>query len=261
MGSTGWTQTESDRGARCSFCVGSIARARQKSLWDTKQALRCGSEARLPSNGLSSFRSRDVEHRHYVVCRRVRRFWPLPQDQDRLRNGPGIREGIQPNERIFQCKFYSVSFPAFFSLHSLANHSHSPSSLIRPNSQPFLFADLPAFFQSDFCLTISRDLYASSINQTTVFSRWLPVRQHIVQRTRVSPWREKNTTRGKRVDEFWRVASYRFDLLGRPNLADAFESVGQRRFSNPRGNVEGRNNAVRVMYNRRINEIRSRIVN
>lgn len=108
---------------------------------------------RLPSNGLSSFRSRDVEHRHYVVCRRVHvaglSASPTPAKAQR-RNRPENTRGDRARE-----DFSNANFIPF------------PSSLVPPS---LFFPHLPSFhflFKLLFLPTIPRDrLYASSVNSS-----------------------------------------------------------------------------------------------
>lgn len=75
---------------------------------------------RLPSNGLSSFRSRDVEHRHYVVCRRVHvaglSASPTPAKAQR-RNRPENTRGDRAREDFSNANF--IPFPSSLVLPSL----------------------------------------------------------------------------------------------------------------------------------------------
>lgn len=108
---------------------------------------------RLPSNGLSSFRSRDVEHRHYVVCRRVHvaglSASPTPAKAQR------IREGTEP-EKIFRMQILFRSLPLSF--------LHLSSSLIFGS---FFLPSFHFLFKLLFLPTIPRDrLYASSVNSS-----------------------------------------------------------------------------------------------
>lgn len=118
---------------------------------------------RLPSNGLSSFRSRDVEHRHYVVCRRVHvaGLSASPCQGTEEKQAREYARG-QSQRRFFECKFYSVSFLSRSSISLL------PSSSVPPPDLPSPF--LPSFhflFKLLFLPTIPRDrLYASSVNST-----------------------------------------------------------------------------------------------
>lgn len=113
---------------------------------------------RLPSNGLSSFRSRDVEHRHYVVCRRVHvaGLSASPTSAKAQKQAREYARG-QSQRRFFECKFYSVPFL-----------SRSSISLLPSSSVPSSF--LPSFhflFKLLFLPTIPRDrLYASSVNSS-----------------------------------------------------------------------------------------------
>lgn len=113
---------------------------------------------RLPSNGLSSFRSRDVEHRHYVVCRRVHvaGLSASPTPAKAQKQAREYARG-QSQRRFFECKFYSVPFL-----------SRSSISLLPSSSVPSSF--LPSFhflFKLLFLPTIPRDrLYASSVNSS-----------------------------------------------------------------------------------------------
>lgn len=109
---------------------------------------------RLPSNGLSSFRSRDVEHRHYVVCRRVHvaGLSASPTPAKAQKQAREYARG-QSQRRFFECKFYSVSFL-----------SRSSISLLPSSSVPSSF--LPSTFFSN-CYSFPRDrLYASSVNSS-----------------------------------------------------------------------------------------------
>ena len=268
MGSTGWTQTGSDRVVPVvAFCVGSIARARQTSLRDTKQALRCGSEVRLPFNGFSSFRSRDVEHRHYVVCRRVRRSWPPYRGtKTDWETGQEYARGSSQTKGFPNANFIPFPSPPF------ANHSHSDSSelvsLFFSPSSSFLFFFLFFFsfrlacflFSRTSVSTIPRDsLRVVGQYQTWYYRQFFAARR--VSQRRVSPWRGgKNTTQGERVNEFRRVASYRstsWDERTPPTPS----SLSGNDDSQAEASRERRNNAVRAMHDQRINEIRSRIVN
>lgn len=85
---------------------------------------------RLPSNGLSSFRSRDVEHRHYIVCRRVHvaGLSASPTPAKAQKQAREYARG-QSQRRFFECKFYSVSFLSRSSI-SLLPSSSVPSSFL-----------------------------------------------------------------------------------------------------------------------------------
>ena len=89
---------------------------------------------RLPSNGLSSFRSRDVEHRHYVVCRRVHvaglSASPTPAKAQR-RNRPENTRGDRARE-----DFSNANFIPF------------PPSLFFPHLRFLLPSFLPLSFQT-----------------------------------------------------------------------------------------------------------------
>lgn len=169
--------------------------------------------ARLPSNGLSFFRSRDVEHRHYVVCRRANVPSPIAgwSQTRQKRNRPRIRQGVEPNERIFGCKFYSVSFFAIPLLFPPTAHSF-------PFVQPVSLSPWP-FFVSLSNLPVSLTDFLSARDPAGSFTRRQPTRQNyrrrffanhrgaglptsdrvlrIVQRSRpgnhVSSWKGKNT--------------------------------------------------------------------
>lgn len=84
---------------------------------------------RLPSNGLSSFRSRDVEHRHYVVCRRVHvaSLSASPTPAKAQKQAREYARG-QSQRRFFECKFYSVSFLSRSSISLLPSSSFLPLS-------------------------------------------------------------------------------------------------------------------------------------
>lgn len=124
---------------------------------------------RLPSNGLSSFRSRDVEHRHYVVCRllALARVQPLPRH--RGETGQRIREGTEP-EKIFRMQILFRFLPLSLSL---------PLFLLRFHRSTFL-PSTATLFKLLLLPTIPRDrLYASSVNSSYRGSFMLP--NHIVE--------------------------------------------------------------------------------
>lgn len=99
---------------------------------------------RLPSNGLSSFRSRDVEHRHYVVCRRVHvaGLSASPTPAKAQKQAREYARG-QSQRRFFECKFYSVPFLSRSSI-SLLPSSSVPSSFLPSFHFLFKLLFLPA---------------------------------------------------------------------------------------------------------------------
>lgn len=117
---------------------------------------------RLPSNGLSSFRSRDVEHRHYVVCRRVHvaglSASPTPAKAQR-RNRPENTRGDRAREDFSNANF--IPFPS----------SLVPPSLFFPHLRFLLPSFLPStFFSNCYSFQRSRGIVFTHRRSTRVIA-------------------------------------------------------------------------------------------
>lgn len=145
---------------------------------------------RLPSNGLSSFRSRDVEHRHYVVCRRVAGLSasPAPAKAQR-RNRPENTRGDRAREDFSNANF--IPFPS----------SLVPPSLFFPHLRfrrpTFL---LPSFLPSTFF----SNCYSFQRSRGIVFTHRRSTRliaDHSCPLPSFTP-REKQERERERINEF-----------------------------------------------------------